>query len=194
MKIGYREKFWCKNVVALGLAQGFVEPLEATSIFVTDLAAELFARNFSREKAGMAAAAAYCNKVVSYTWERVMDFVQLHYCISDRRDSEFWRLNTERPQLSEVLAERLEMWRFNAPKKSDFFSRFDLFDVENFLFVLYGMKYETAPRAMTMNEVQVFKSELQKIRIHEQRLAGELIGHREWLDGFNAAYLQMQQV
>ncbi|MCV2351041.1 tryptophan halogenase family protein [Paucibacter sp. Y2R2-4] len=193
MKIGYREKFWCKNVVALGLAQGFVEPLEATSIFVTDLAAELFARNFSLEKEGMSAASAYCNKVVAYTWERVMDFVQLHYCISDRRDSEFWRLSTLQPKLSEVLAERLAMWKFNAPKKSDFFSRFDLFDVENFLFVLYGMKYKTLEKGMTGAELQVFKQELQNVKNLEKSLSQKLMGHREWLDGFKSAYQSMQR-
>ncbi|MEJ6007347.1 tryptophan halogenase family protein [Paucibacter sp. AS339] len=192
MKIGYREKFWCKNVVALGLAHGFVEPLEATSIFVTDLAAELFARNFSPQKGGMSIAADYCNKVLAYTWERVMDFVQLHYCISDRRDSEFWRLNTVEPKMSEVLSERLAMWRFNAPKKSDFFSRFDLFDVENFLFVLYGMKYKTLERRMTESERQVFTRELQNIRQLEVQMSAGLIGHREWLDGFLAAYQGMK--
>ncbi|MCV2361690.1 tryptophan 7-halogenase [Paucibacter sp. TC2R-5] len=192
MKIGYREKFWCKNVVALGLAQGFVEPLEATSIFVTDLAADLFARNFSVDKSGMSVAADYCNKVISYTWERVMDFVQLHYCISDRRDSDFWRLNTMEPKLSDVLAERLAMWKFNAPKKSDFFSRFDLFDVENFLFVLYGMKYKTIKKNMTQAELQAFTRELQNVRNTESVLAKELIGHREWIDGFLAAYKSMR--
>jgi tryptophan halogenase len=193
MRIGYREKFWHQNVVALGLAQGFVEPLEATSIFVTDLAAELFARNFSPEKETMSAAAAYCNQVVAYTWERVMDFVQLHYCISDRRDSEFWRLNTEEAKISEVLAQRLAMWRVNPPKKSDFFSRFDLFDVENFLFVLYGMKYPTKARAMTANEVQAYAQELNQVKGLEKALSGELIGHREWLTGFLAAYREMQR-
>jgi tryptophan halogenase len=193
MKIGYREKFWHKNVAALGLAQGFVEPLEATSILVTDLAADLFARNFSLDKAGMTAASSYCNKVLAYTWERVMDFVQLHYCISDRRDSEFWRLNTVEPKLSEVLAERLAMWKFSAPKKSDFFSRFDLFDVENFLFVLYGMKYRTSEKKMTSAELAVFARELQNVKKIEMNLSAELIGHREWISGFLTAYQRMQK-
>jgi tryptophan halogenase len=188
MKMGYREKFWCKNAVALGLAQGFVEPLEATSIFLTDFSAELFSRNFSTEKANMSVAASYCNKVVAYAWERVIDFVQLHYYLSDRQDSDFWRTNHSDAKLSDVLAERLEMWKATAPKKSDFFSRFDLFDVDNFLFVLYGMKFHTKPKNLTDYETHYFQNELKNIKLNAQALSKELLGHREWLEKFNEAY------
>lgn len=190
MRIGYREKFWCKNAVALGLSQGFVEPLEATSILVTDFAAELFARNFSVEKETMSVAADYCNKVVSYTWERVMDFVQMHYCLSDRQDSAFWRLNTNEVKLSDVLAERLAMWKVNAPKKSDFFSSFDLFNVESYLFVIYGMRFSTRTKNLTDYEERYFERELGNIKTTGQKLSRELLGHREWLEKFSAAYTQ----
>lgn len=188
MRMGYREKFWCKNVVALGLAQGFVEPLEATSIFVTDFSAELFARNFSVDTDTLSVAANYCNKVVSYTWERVMDFVQMHYCISDRRDSDFWRAVTVDAKLSDVLAERLSRWKVLPPKKSDFFSRFDLFDVDNYLFVLYGMKYPTKAKRMTDFEQAYFQREVHGVQVAGQKLSADLLGHREWLDKFQAAY------
>lgn len=188
MRMGYREKFWHKNAVCLGLAQGFVEPLEATSIFVTDFAAELFARNFCTEKNHMSVAANYCNKVLSYTWERVIDFVQMHYHLSDRRDSDFWRIVTEEAKISDVLAERLAIWRYHSPKKSDFFSRFDLFDVDNFLFVLYGMKFPTALKAMTTYEEHYFQREIQQIKLNAHRLVKEMPGHREWLEKFKQAY------
>lgn len=190
MRIGYREKFWVNNVVALGLAQGFVEPLEATSILVTDFCAELFARNLSVEKSTLSVSANYCNKVVAYTWERVMDFVQMHYSISDRTDSAFWLANTQAAQLSETLAERLAIWRVNPPKKSDFFSRFDLFDVDNYLYVLYGMKYKTQSRAITQQEEKLFA----ELMLNAQQLGEQLVqglpGHREWLTRFAVAYQQ----
>ena len=190
MRMGYREKFWCKNVVALGLAQGFVEPLEATSIFVTDFSAELFARNFSVEKESMSVAADYCNKAVAYTWERVIDFVQLHYCISNRQDSAFWRATTHEVKRSDILQERLAMWTVNSPKKLDIFSRFDLFDVENFLFVLYGMKYKTRVKHMTGYEEDYFRQEVEKVKMYRQKLSDELLDHRLWLDKFSTAYQQ----
>ncbi len=188
MRIGYREQCWVKNAVSLGLAQGFVEPLEATSIFVTDFAAELIARNFSVHKDGMDVAANYCNQVLAYTWERVMDFVQLHYCISDRRDSAFWRDCTLGATVSDVLRERLDLWRYHAPKKSDFFSRFDLFDVDNFLFVLYGMNYPTKAKNITEYERHCFENELAAIDQQRQLLSEQLLDHRDWLQQFHVAY------
>lgn len=107
MEIGYRKEFWCKNCVALGLAQGFVEPLEATSILMTDFSAELLARNFPRSTEDLEVSVAYCNKVVGYVWERVIDFIKFHYFISDRKDSQFWLDNQDEGTISELLKERL---------------------------------------------------------------------------------------
>lgn len=189
MRIGYRESFWAKNCVSLGLSQGFVEPLEATSIYLTDFSAELFARNFSVDRNGWEAARGHCNRVVSYAWERTIDFVQLHYAISDRRDTEFWRLNTEGVELSDVLQERLDMWRYKHPKKPDFFSRFDLFDVDNYLFVLYGMKFQTQAKLMTEYEREVLSREIVKNQQSSGELACGLMGQREWLRGFTDAFM-----
>lgn len=193
MKIGYREAFWCKNCVALGLAQGFVEPLEATSILLTDFSAELLARNFPRLQQDIESLANYCNKVVSYTWERIIDFVQLHYYLSDRNDSDFWRDNTCSHHLSETLKERLGMWKIQHPKKSDFFSRFDLFDVDNYLFVLYGMKYQTRNAPISAYEAQVSQAELNAVKQMSSKFCKELPSHREWLMKFSLAINSSQR-
>ncbi|RYY03643.1 MAG: tryptophan 7-halogenase [Gammaproteobacteria bacterium] len=187
MKIGYREKFWCKNCVALGLAQGFVEPLEATSILLTDFSAEILARNFPRNSENIEVLSGYCNKVLSYAWERVIDFVQLHYCISDRDDSDFWQENINSTSLSEILHERLEMWKLNHPKKIDFFSQFDLFNVDNYLFVLYGMKYLTRVPPISTYEAGVSKAQFAQVKQRSEQLAKELPSHREWLSKFERA-------
>lgn len=181
MKIGYRDFFWKKNCAALGLAQGFVEPLEATSILVTDFAALLLARNFPKTADDISVVSAHCNKAVSYTWERVIDFVQLHYCISDRRDSPFWIDSTTNPVMSDVLRERLALWKIGVPKKTDFFSSFDIFGVENHLFVLYGMDYPTRPGALGVNEAS---RSAELVRITQEKslqMSHSLMPHRAWL-------------
>ncbi len=181
MQIGYRESFWQKNCVALGLAQGFVEPLEATSILVTDFAALQLARNFPVFAQDIAVVSDYCNKVVRYTWERVIDFVQLHYYISDRRDSRFWQESTENSMLSDVLRERLALWKIAAPKKSDFFSAFDIFGVENYLFVLYGMHYPTRAGVVGVKEVDRAKELINLVQEKSRHMSGALLSHRRWL-------------
>lgn len=188
MKIGYRDKFWVNNCVALGLSQGFVEPLEATSILVTDFSAELFARNFVIDKTAREASARYCNEVVSYVWQRVIDFVQLHYCISNRRDTGFWRSVTQSVQRSDELVNRLTIWSQRHPLKSDYFSRFDLFDVDNYLYVLYGMDYSTRQKSLTDFERDFLTKEVSDCRIQSKQLADDMPDHRQWLQGFNEAY------
>lgn len=181
MVIGYRESFWMKNCVALGLAQGFVEPLEATSILVTDFAALQLARNFPKFSDDIPVVSEYCNKAMRYTWERVIDFVQLHYLISDRRDSAFWRESTENNEVSDVLRERLAMWKIAVPKKSDFFSAFDIFGLENYLFVLYGMSFPTRPGVMALPEINKSQELVRQSQEKSLQMSGALLSHRQWL-------------
>lgn len=181
MNIGYREIFWEKNCVSLGLAQGFVEPLEATSILMTDFSANLIARNFPYNQENMRAIANHCNKLVQYTWERIIDFVQLHYCLSDRRDSDFWRVVTESPDLSDLLQERLELWKLQPPQKTDFFSRFDIFGPENYLYILYGMNYPTRANALSDAEKVRFGKIVEDVQNKSQQMSSSLLSHRKWL-------------
>lgn len=187
MKIGYRASCWEKNCAALGLAQGFVEPLEATSILVTDFAAQLIARNFPKIKEDIATLAPLCNKAVAYTWERVIDFIQFHYFISDRRDSAFWQDNTVSAPISEVLHERLELWKIAAPKRTDFFSAFDIFGVENYLFVLYGMDYPTRANVVGINEMRRSQELIAQVQDKSLQMANALLSHRTWLSELKKA-------
>lgn len=187
MEIGYRDKFWSKNCVALGLAQGFVEPLEATSILVTDFSAELLARNFPRDTLDMEALVPHYNKVVTYVWERVVDFIKLHYCISDRTDSPFWLDNKREETFSNELKERLAKFKISHPKKSDFFSKFDLFDDNNFLYVLYGMEFNTRVSTLSGREIEHCSMLLERNDSLVKSATTELISHKEWLLGLKAA-------
>lgn len=181
MKAGYREKFWEKNCVTLGLAQGFVEPLEATSLFVTDFCAGMIAKKMPVNKAEIPLYAKPCNEIAQLIWERIFDFIQLHYCISDRRDTQFWRDVTEGVELSALLKERLELWKYSIPQRTDFASTFDFFHTESYLSVLYGMNYPT--RAPVVSE-KVGGFAKQKISEHlakSKAMADSLMPQRTWL-------------
>ncbi|WP_220759732.1 MULTISPECIES: tryptophan halogenase family protein [unclassified Shewanella] len=190
MTVGYRERSWEKNCVALGLAQGFLEPLEATSILLTDFAAEFLAQRFPSSTAQVAAIQQRFNHVMDYAWERVVDFIKLHYCLSDRDDSPFWTDNRDPETMSEELKRRLGQWQDFVPSREDFFSKFEVFDLENYLYVLYGMQH-TPKQKQTSIDLEPQSSALQqRLNIVAKQLAGELPQHRDLLDKIKRYGLQ----
>lgn len=187
MKIGYREKFWHKNCVALGLAQGFLEPLEATSILLTDFSASFLAQRFPSEKGELLILEKRFNHAMGHAWKRVVDFIKLHYCLSDRQDSAFWLENRDPRTMSKELINKLAMWEKFIPISDDFFSQFEVFYLENFLFVLYGMKYKTilSSRELTDSEERI--TSLKEIT---DNLMDNLPEHRALLEKINKFGLQ----
>ncbi|MFY8272735.1 tryptophan halogenase family protein [Pseudoalteromonas sp. SSDWG2] len=143
MPVGYREKFWLKNCVAIGLAQGFVEPLEATGLLVFDATAKLLAHQFPTTTSELDPLSRRFNQYVTGMWESVIDFIKLHYAISNRDDSDFWRDNRNPDTWPVQLKDNLAHWRTHLPSHYDFAKGFDAFRLENYLYVLYGMNYPT---------------------------------------------------
>lgn len=87
---GRRAQAWNKNCIALGLAAGFLEPLESTSIALIETGIEKICGSFpyaffNQEKID------HFNQVTATEWERIRDFIILHYKLNQRDDSEFWR-------------------------------------------------------------------------------------------------------
>jgi tryptophan halogenase len=107
---GRRERFWERNVVGLGLSTGFLEPLESTSIYLVQSGlGRLMELLQHGAPIGDAAVAAY-NTGLARQFERIRDFIILHYCLTERRDSPFWRDMAEMT-LPETLAYKLHAWR-----------------------------------------------------------------------------------
>ncbi|MCE3261076.1 MAG: tryptophan halogenase [Pseudoduganella sp.] len=109
-KTGHRARFWSHNVVALGLSSGFLEPLESTSIFLVQSGlGRLIDLLLPGVVPAEAAVAAY-NAGMVRQFERVRDFIILHYCLTVRRDSQFWR-DMANLELPETLAFKIHAWR-----------------------------------------------------------------------------------
>ncbi|MDC8787070.1 tryptophan halogenase family protein [Roseateles koreensis] len=106
---GRRRKSWVKNVVALGLAAGFLEPLESTSIqLIMDGVGRLI-QNFPDRDFHPTHAAEFNRKVLSQ-YESIRDFIVMHYKLTRRTDSAFWRYCAAMP-IPERLQHQIELFR-----------------------------------------------------------------------------------
>ncbi|USX15179.1 tryptophan 7-halogenase [Oxalobacteraceae bacterium OTU3CAMAD1] len=136
---GYRAKFWHRNCVAIGLSAGFIEPLEASALALVEMSAAMVSDDMPATRAEMDIVAKRFNEHFTYRWERVIDFLKLHYVLSKRRDSAYWRDNTEAERVPERLGELLTLWRHRAPSRSDFNRIEEVFPSASYQYILYGM-------------------------------------------------------
>jgi tryptophan halogenase len=83
--------------------------------------------------------------------------------------------------ISDTLREHLDRWKIIAPKKADFFSSFDMFSVENYLFVLYGMHYPTRTPALGAKEAVRSEQLIREQQTKSMQMMNALLSHREWL-------------
>lgn len=107
---GHRQRCWVHNVIGLGLASGFLEPLESTSIFLVQSGLGHLIPLLQQSPAPGAAEIGYYNNGMARQFERIRDFIILHYCLTARRDSPFWR-DMAGMALPETLAFKLHAWR-----------------------------------------------------------------------------------
>lgn len=142
---GYREKFWHRNCVAIGLSAGFIEPLEASALALVELSAAMLADGMPVTREQMEAAAGRFNATFTYRWERVIDFLKLHYVLSRREDSDYWRDNRCAETIPERLASLLLLWRHRPPSRYDIDRIQEVFPAASYQYVLYGMGFHHAP-------------------------------------------------
>ena len=107
-RIGRRDRMWIGNCVALGLADGFLEPLESTSIHLVQAGIARLLEMLPTRACDPADTRRY-NRLMAAEFDQVRDFVILHFHASERRDSAYWREQAERP-IPETLAERLAIY------------------------------------------------------------------------------------
>ncbi len=118
IRTGRVRNAWVKNCVALGLSCGFIEPLEATAIFMTDLGVRWLQHYLPTQDFEPELAAAY-NRQVRRVFEEVRDFVQLHYHLNNRQDTDYWKTARNEMTLSERVEENLKVWRHTTPEVLD---------------------------------------------------------------------------
>ena len=106
---GRRQAFWSHNCLALGLAAGFMEPLESTSIHLVQSAVGRLLNLLPGDLSRTTTARDYFNRLSDSEWARVRDFITLHY-FANKREGEFWEL-CRNMQLPDTLLEKIALFR-----------------------------------------------------------------------------------
>ncbi|HZW60074.1 MAG TPA: tryptophan halogenase family protein [Woeseiaceae bacterium] len=117
--VGHREKAWARNCIAIGLAGSFIEPLESTGLYLSDLATVMLAEHFPY-RGDMAPLAYRFNRILANRYYEILDFINLHYCLTRRTDSAFWREVQKPARVHERLQAKLDYWRIKPPSAADF--------------------------------------------------------------------------
>lgn len=138
---GYRRAFWVNNCVAVGLSGGFIEPLEASALALIEQCASFIARQLPADREIMSAAARRFNDKMRYHWERIIEFLKLHYALS-ARDSAYWRDARAEASWPDSLRDRLTLWQQQPPWHDDAPRVDELFPSASYQYVLYGMGFE----------------------------------------------------
>lgn len=144
---GHRAKFWHRNCVAVGMSAGFLEPLEASALVLIELAGRMIAEELPATRGEMDVVARRYNERFVYRWDRIIDFLKLHYVLSRRADTAYWVENRDPAGIPASLREFLQLWRHRVPWHNDFAQRDEVFSSASYQYVLYGMGFETELRA-----------------------------------------------
>lgn len=183
---GWRETQWVGNCVAVGLAGGFLEPLESTGIVLIEAAAAMIVELLPFG-GPIAAPAARFNALMGARYAAITNFLKLHYCLS-RRPEPFWRDNADPASIPDALAGLLAEWRHRPPSRFDFLVGVESFAPFNYQYVLYGMEYETRlGEGAAGDEAALADRLFERIRSFGRQAVAELPEHRTLIRQMAAA-------
>ena len=104
MKCGRIERSWVRNCLAIGLAQGFLEPLEATALHIVLATVKGFTAAWEQDdRDGF-------NAAIARRYEGIRDYIVCHYRTAQRRDTDYWRDATSHDRLSDSLKQLITTW------------------------------------------------------------------------------------
>ncbi|MCU4677110.1 tryptophan 7-halogenase [Catenovulum sp. 2E275] len=178
-KTGRRLKNWNKNCVALGLASGFVEPLESTSLHLIMMGITRLIQLFSFENINQSIIDEYNQQALDEI-EKIRDFIILHYHVTDRTDTAFWRY-CKSMEVPPSLTHRINMFRENALA---FQHNNELFRVDSWTQVMLGQgimpkQYHKVVNSMPEAELKhLFKG----MQMNIEKAVSSLPSHQSFLN------------
>ncbi|MGN8001445.1 tryptophan halogenase family protein [Sphingomonas sp. 22176] len=180
-KTGMRAKTWSRNCVGLGLAGGFIEPLESTSIHLMMAAVTRLIQDFPFNGCNEGLIAHF-NEKSRLEFECIRDFIILHYHVTERDDSPFWR-RCRSMEIPPSLKERLELWREDGRAYQ---LDHELFRVESWAMVLLGQRFPAIGyhRLAQMMPQEELRSQLDRMRHQIREIVARMPTHPEFLSRY----------
>lgn len=162
-KTGMRKKFWNKNCVAIGLSSGFLEPLESTSIHIIQTSITKLMIMFPNAGFDQADIDEYNNQAM-FDFERIRDFIILHYHATERSDSPFWDY-VRTMDIPQELTRKMELFKTSG---RIFRNRTDLFNEPAWVQVMYGQglspsDYHPMADALTEDQLKDYMANIKTI-------------------------------
>jgi flavin-dependent dehydrogenase len=181
MRVGRSRNSWVGNCVAIGLASGFVEPLESTGIFFIQHAVEQLVKNFPDNGWNETARNRY-NRLVANCIDGVREFLIFHYYGSRRADTPYWKATKER-DIPGTLLQRVREWRTSLPDTENIWPYFHGFEPYSYIAMLFGLggistRARPAVAAMDNTLAERAFADLHK---EAERLCRTLPSHYEYL-------------
>ena len=187
---GYRDQFWVGNCVAVGLSGGFIEPLEASALALIEQGALILSQQLPANRDVMRVVARRFNAKMHYHWERVIEFLKLHYALSRREDSDYWREARNPSTFPDKLKDQLTLWQQQPPWHDDAPRIDELFPPASYQYVLYGMgfrpRYQHASPAVLEKEKPRVDRALHASREKARQMLERLPTNRELLDALTS--------
>lgn len=186
-RTGRVEEAWKNNVVAIGLSAGFLEPLESTGLFFIEEAVDYLCELFPR--LGVDHNRHLFNERMQARYSESLDFINLHYALTQREDTPFWREVRKPERMTPSLRALLERWETKPPSRLDFTDQQQLFSHINFEFILYGMGW--CPESLSRPPPHVKAPDNVLVRQIGRDLEGVLPRHldfvRDYMNGSDDA-------
>ena len=180
-RTGMRRKHWNKNVVALGLSCGFIEPLESTSIHLIQRGILRLMRMFPSQGVKQSDIDEF-NQQTEFEFEGIRDFIILHYHVTERTDSAFWR-QCRSMDIPDTLQHRIDLFRETGRvfKMSD-----ELFAENSWIQVMLGqgiMPEQHHPVADVMSEEEIANF-LNHVQSNVARTTASLPTHQQYIERY----------
>lgn len=141
IRVGRNRNSWVKNCVAIGLSSGFVEPLESTGIFFIQHGIEELLSHFPGKTFNEELIKSY-NKIIADCIDGVRDFLTLHYCVSDKADTPFWKATKHEVVVPAELTEKLQLWKTRLPNTKNINLNYHGFESYSYSVMLLGLNYK----------------------------------------------------